>query len=341
MTYLLEATDLSKTFKTRRRGRKQLVSAVRGVSFTLERGKTLGIVGESGSGKSTTARLVLRLIEADEGSVKLDGAEVLESKPKDLRRLQRRMPMVFQDPYSSLDPTWLVGDIVTEAAALEQDLRGRLRRERAEELLQMVGLPESFADRYPYELSGGQRQRVAIARALSCEPDLVVCDEAVAALDVSTRASIISLLQELQAKHGAGYLFISHDLTLVQAISDDVAVMYLGRIVEQGPTRLVYERPAHPYTRALIDAVPVPDPKVQRQKERLKVAGEVPSALNVPPGCAFNTRCPFATEICREQEPPYLEVDPGRFTACHHAERIAGTLAGDEISSAIGSAPKS
>lgn len=327
MMPILECDDLTKTFTMRRRGRKVAVSAVRGVSLRLDRGTTLGIVGESGSGKSTTARLILRLIEADSGSVRVGGTDVFAADSRALRALQRRMPMVFQDPNSSLDPTWLIGDIVTEGAALEHDLSSAGRHERAVELLDSVGLPASFADRYPYELSGGQRQRVAIARALGCEPQVMVCDEAVAALDVSTRASVISLLQRLQSETGVGYLFISHDLTLVEAISDAIAVMYLGQVVEFGPTDRVYETPAHPYTRALIDAVPVPDPAVQRSKPHVAVRGEVPSAMNVPDGCTFHSRCPFATDVCRAVVPELREVRPGQRAACHHSDDLLARLA--------------
>lgn len=326
MEPVLECKDLTKTFTVRRQGKKAKVAAVRGVSLSLPRGTTTGIVGESGSGKSTAARLMLRLIEADSGSVKLGGVEVMHAKKKDLRKLRRRMPMVFQDPYSSLDPTWLIADLLTEGLDQEVKLTANERHEKAEELLRSVGLPVAFAERYPYELSGGQRQRVAIARALACDPEVVVCDEAVAALDVSTRASVIILLQELQERTGVSYLFISHDLTLVEAISDNIAVMYLGRIVEQGPTAMVYDTPAHPYTRGLIDAVPVPDPAVQRTRERIEVEGEVPSALDVPPGCTFSSRCPFAVDRCRTEVPEMREIRPGQQAACHRSEELLETL---------------
>lgn len=315
---LLEVTDLSKTFTTRRRGKRQRVSAVRGVSLRLDRGETLGLVGESGSGKSTTARLVLRLIPADTGSVTIQGQDVMAAGTSELRTLQRKMPMVFQDPYSSLDPTWLIGDILTQPEMLTRTLSRAEQRARATELIDLVGLPASFVHRYPYELSGGQRQRVAIARALACTPDLIICDEALAALDVSTRASVLGLLQDLQAETGVGYLFISHDLSLVEAVSDHVAVMYLGQVVEHGPTAAVYASPGHPYTRALIDAVPLPDPVAQRKKERLHVSGEVPSALDIPSGCTFRSRCPYATELCFT-EPPSVQVGPGQFASCHYA----------------------
>ncbi len=316
---LLEVTDLSKTFTTRRRRRRQKVFAVRGVSLRLDRGETLGLVGESGSGKSTTARLVLRLIPADTGTVTIHGQDVMTAGTRELRTLQRKMPMVFQDPYSSLDPTWLIGDILTQPEMLTRRMSRAEQRQRATQLIDLVGLPASFIHRYPYELSGGQRQRIAIARALGCKPDLVICDEALAALDVSTRASVLGLLQDLQVETGVGYLFISHDLALVEAVSDHVAVMYLGQVVEHGPTEAVYASPGHPYTQALIDAVPLPDPVAQRRKERLQLSGEVPSALDIPSGCTFRSRCPYATELCLT-EPPSVQVGPGQYASCHYAK---------------------
>ncbi|MFF4776645.1 ABC transporter ATP-binding protein [Microtetraspora fusca] len=317
---LLDVEGVAKSFPARRR--KAVVRAVRDVSFRLDRGQTLGVVGESGSGKSTTARLVLGLIRPDAGRVHLDGMDVLAARGDRLHALRRRMPMVFQDPYSSLDPTWTVRDIVTEPVRLGRRRDRAVPATRAAELLELVGMAPAFAQRYPHELSGGQRQRVAIARALACDPDLVALDEAVAALDVSTRAGIIGLLQDLQTSLGVAYLFISHDLALVRLVSHEVAVMYLGRIVERGPTERVYAAPAHPYTRALISAVPVPDPVVQRNRTRPPVLGEVPSALAVPSGCAFHPRCPLATDICRTIDPPVVDLDDGHAAACHHVALI-------------------
>ncbi|MFC4948936.1 ABC transporter ATP-binding protein [Pseudonocardia sp. GCM10023141] len=328
MTELLQVHGLAKSFPARRSGfgrPRAWVHAVRDVSFTLDRGRTLGVVGESGSGKSTAARLLLGLVRADTGAVHLDGTDVLAARGPALHGLRRRMPMVFQDPYSSLDPTWVVRDIVTEPLRLTGERDRATLGARAGELLELVGLAPEFARRYPHELSGGQRQRIALARALACEPDLVVLDEAVAALDVSTRAGIIGLLQDLQERLGVAYLFISHDLALVRVVSHDIAVMYLGRIVETGPTEAVYADPAHPYTRALIAAAPVPDPVVQRRRERPPVRGEVPSALAVPSGCTFHTRCPLATEICRTTEPPEVAIAPGHSAACHHTDTAAPT----------------
>jgi oligopeptide/dipeptide ABC transporter ATP-binding protein len=322
---LLEVANLVKSFPARGGGigrRKARVQAVRDVSFSIERGRTLGVVGESGSGKSTAARLLLGLIRPDAGQVRLDDVDVLAARRDRLHALRRRMPMVFQDPYSSLDPTWVVRDIVTEPVRLTGQRDRDVLTARAEELLQLVGLAPAFARRYPHELSGGQRQRIALARALACEPDLVVLDEAVAALDVSTRAGIIGLLQDLQDRLGVAYLFISHDLALVRVVAHDLAVMYLGRIVESGPTEEVYARPAHPYTRALIAAAPVPDPVRQRTRTRPPVRGEVPSALAVPSGCAFHPRCPLATDVCRTTDPPQVPVAAGRAAACHHTDLV-------------------
>ncbi|MBC3191118.1 ATP-binding cassette domain-containing protein [Pseudonocardia sp. C8] len=320
MSPLLEVDGLAKAFPARSGiGRRRVwVRAVRDVSFTLERGRTLGVVGESGSGKSTAARLLLGLVRPDRGTVRLGGDDVLAARGDRLHALRRRMPMVFQDPYSSLDPTWTVRDIVTEPLRLD-GVRDRARLgDRAQELLDLVGLGPAFAQRYPHELSGGQRQRIALARALACEPDLVVLDEAVAALDVSTRAGIIGLLQNLQEQLGLSYLFISHDLALVRVVAHDLAVMYLGRIVERGPTDRVYAEPAHPYTRSLIAAAPVPDPEVQRRRERPPVRGEVPSALAIPDGCAFHPRCPLATDVCRTSPPPTIGLPGGHVADCHH-----------------------
>jgi len=322
---LLAVDGLAKSFPARRTGfgrPRAYVHAVRDVSFSIERGRTLGVVGESGSGKSTTARLLLGLVRPDTGTVTLDGVDVLSARGDRLHALRRRMPMVFQDPYSSLDPTWQVRDIVTEPAVLAGERDRDALAGRAEELLTLVGLAPAFAQRYPHELSGGQRQRIALARALACDPDLIVLDEAVAALDVSTRAGIINTLTDLQERLGVAYLFISHDLALVRVVSHELAVMYLGRIVERGPAEEVYAHPAHPYTRALIAAAPVPDPVVQKARERPPVRGEVPSALAVPSGCAFHPRCPLATDICRTTEPPVVPLATGHgadhTAACHH-----------------------
>ncbi|WP_033439361.1 ABC transporter ATP-binding protein [Saccharothrix sp. NRRL B-16314] len=323
---LLDVRGLAKSFPAKRSGllgRRAWVHAVRDVSFTIERGRTLGVVGESGSGKSTAARLLSGLVRPDSGSVRLDGVDVLAARGARLRALRRRMPMVFQDPYSSLDPTWLVRDIVTEPLRLVGQRDRRTLTARADELLELVGLTSAFGRRYPHELSGGQRQRIALARALACDPDLVVLDEAVAALDVSTRAGVIGLLQDLQDRLGVAYLFISHDLALVRVVSHDVAVMYLGRVVESGPTAQVYADPAHPYTRALIAAAPVPDPVVQQSRPRPPVRGEVPSALAVPTGCSFHPRCPLATDLCRTTEPPLVEQALGHTAACHHTAPTA------------------
>lgn len=265
---LLEVNNLSKTFVMRGSKGKRKVAAVQDVSFSLDRGEVLGVVGESGSGKSTTVRLLLGLITPDEGTVTLDGVDVLGARGKELRLLRRRMPMVFQDPYSSLDPSWLIGDIISEPMMLNGVTSASVRRARVAELLEQVSLPTSFASRYTYELSGGQRQRIAIARALACDPELIICDEALSALDVSNQASMLRLLLRLKREQGVAILFIGHDLAMVRSISDKVAVMYQGRVLEYGETESVYNSPQSPYTRALIDAAPIPDPKVQRARKR-------------------------------------------------------------------------
>lgn len=314
---LLEVVNLTKTFKVGHGGRARRVQAVRGVSFSMEAGETLGVVGESGSGKSTTARLVLNLIKPDDGQVRFRGESVLEARGGRLRALRRQMPMVFQDPYSSLDPMWLIGDIISEPLAVK-GVRPEARRARVLELLDSVGLPAAFASRYTYELSGGQRQRVAIARALACDPEILICDEALSALDVSTQARTVQLLEELKRSTGVANLFVAHDLSMVRAISDRIAVMYLGRIVEYGPTAEVYKSPAHPYSQALTDAVPRPDPVIQKARERIKVTGEIPSASSIPEGCSFRARCLRATAICEQVDPTLTELTPGRSVACHN-----------------------
>ena len=330
MSPLLETRDLSKAFSVehgltrRERGR---VLAVDGVDLVIERGTTTGLVGESGSGKSTLARLVLRLVERTTGEVVLDGRELTSLGHRALRAARRDMQMVFQDPFSSLDPTATVLASLAEPLRAHQQLDRAARRRRAAELLELVGLPAAYLERYPAELSGGQLQRVAIARAVSVEPKLVVLDEAVSSLDVSTRAQVINLLAELQAQLGISYLFISHDLSVVRHVSHRIAVMYLGRIVEEGPAEAVYERPRHPYTQALLLAIPVPNPERQRARQRIVLAGDVPSASDPPSGCHFHTRCPYVMDVCREVDPPVFAAGDGTRVFCHlhtHGPVLAG-----------------
>jgi oligopeptide/dipeptide ABC transporter ATP-binding protein len=291
------------------------VYAVDDVSFSIARGETLSLVGESGSGKTTAARSMLRLIEPTDGEVWFDGTDIITLGTKDLRALRRRVQIVFQDPFASLNPRMTVYSVLAEAIAAHNLAPKAQRRARVMELLGLVGLPEEAADRYPHEFSGGQRQRIGIARALAVEPDLIVADEPVSALDVSIQAQILNLLEELQQKLGLTFLFIGHDLSVVRHISDHVAVMYLGRIVEIGPVQAIFERPVHPYTRALLSAVPVVRPGPR--PDRTVLTGDVPSPINPPSGCYFHPRCPEAQDTCRQQAQRLVEVEPGHLVACH------------------------
>ncbi len=294
------------------------VRAVDGLSFTIRRGETLGLVGESGCGKSTTGRAILQLIRPTAGRVLYEGADLAHLSGRALRRQRRRMQMIFQDPYASLNSRMTVADIVGEPLLVHK-LRDRAgRKARVRELLQTVGINPNTLNRYPHEFSGGQRQRIGIARALAVEPNFIVCDEPISALDVSIRAQIINLLQELQREFGLTYLFIAHDLSVVRHISDRVAVMYLGRIVELADNATLYGEPLHPYTQALLSAVPIPDPEVEERRRAVVLQGDVPSPADPPPGCHFHTRCPAMQEgLCDAQSPPLREVRPGHFVACH------------------------
>ncbi|HLI28165.1 MAG TPA: ABC transporter ATP-binding protein [Chloroflexota bacterium] len=293
------------------------VHAVDDVSFHIRRGETLGLVGESGCGKSTTGRAILQLYRPTAGEVLLEGEDLTRLKGDRLRRMRRRMQMIFQDPYASLNPRMTVGSIIAEPLEIHGLARGKAKQERVAELLRLVNLNPYFANRYPHEFSGGQRQRIGIARALAVEPQFIICDEPISALDVSIQAQIINLLEELQAQFGLTYLFIAHDLSVVRHISDRVAVMYVGKIVEIADRNELYEHPLHPYTQALLSAVPVPDPRVEKRRQRIILTGDPPSPVNPPPACRFHPRCPYVQDLCREQEPPLQEVRPGHWVACH------------------------
>jgi oligopeptide transport system ATP-binding protein len=297
------------------------VKAVDGVSFTIRKGETLGLVGESGCGKTTVGRCILQLLRPTEGEVRFQGQELCGLEAKQLQPYRRKMQVIFQDPYSSLNPRMTIGQIIGEAPGVYHLTGSRqANHDKVAELMRLAGLDPGLHTRYPHELSGGQRQRVGIARALSIDPAFIVCDEAVSALDVSIQAQIINLLEDLQDRLGLTYLFIAHDLAVVRHISDRVAVMYLGKMVEMAPSGLLYAEPLHPYTHALLSAVPIPDPKIEAKRVHVLLKGEVPSPLNPPSGCVFHPRCPKATDLCKEAVPVFVEKRPNHWVACHHVE---------------------
>ncbi|HUV94774.1 MAG TPA: dipeptide ABC transporter ATP-binding protein [Anaerolineae bacterium] len=293
------------------------IKAVDGISFDVRRKETLGLVGESGCGKSTTGRAILQLYRPTAGDVEFDGQSLVNMKGEPLRRMRRRMQMIFQDPYASLNPRMTVGNIIGEPLDVHNIMASSKRRERVQELLQIVGLNPYFVNRYPHEFSGGQRQRIGVARALAVQPEFIVCDEPISALDVSIQAQIINLLEELQEEFGLTYLFIAHDLSVVRHISDRVAVMYLGKLVELTDRASLYMNPLHPYTKALLSAVPIPDPVVEDHRRRTILKGEIPSPANPPSGCNFHTRCPSRLPICDQVDPEWQDVGGGHWVACH------------------------
>lgn len=314
---LVEIKNLTKFFPAKKEfgfGPKQFVRAVEDVSLTIKRGETVGLVGESGCGKTTVGRTLLRLYEPTSGEILFDGNDITNVEMKPLRK---KMQIIFQDPYASLNPRMTVGDIIAEPLDIHKIGNKIDRRNRVYELLNMVGLSQEHASRYPHEFSGGQRQRVGIARALAVEPEFIVCDEPISALDVSIQAQIVNMLEDLQKKLGITYLFIAHDLSMVKHISNKVGVMYLGKLVELTTSDELYNRPAHPYTQALLSAIPIADPSASKERERIILEGDVPSPINPPSGCRFRTRCQYTMDICSIKEPQMAEIAPGHFCACH------------------------
>ncbi|USQ77374.1 ABC transporter ATP-binding protein [Ornithinimicrobium cryptoxanthini] len=323
---LLTVEDLHVRFPVRGPGRRQWLRAVQDVSFTIGRGETLGLVGESGSGKSTIGNALLRLVPVHGGSIRLGDTDVLTARGKTITDVRRRMAMVFQDPLAALDPRSTVADSVAEPLKIHRIKPTGGRRARVTELMDLVGLPQRFLDRYPHELSGGQRQRVCIARALAADPELLILDEATASLDVSVQSQIMNLLRQLQDEMGLSYLFISHDLASVEHMSDRVLVLYLGRIMERSPRESLYVSPGHPYTQALISAIPLEDPVVERERRRIILEGDIPSPIDPPSGCVFRTRCPLAIPECAEGLPPGHELGPDHTSYCIRAgEQVAGS----------------
>ncbi|OBR63617.1 oligopeptide ABC transporter ATP-binding protein OppF [Paenibacillus oryzae] len=313
----VEVKDLRKFFNL---GGGNILKAVNEVSFSIARGETVGVVGESGCGKSTAGRTIMRLYEPTSGGVTFEGKDIYKLKGAELKSLRRNMQMIFQDPYASLNPRMTVTDIIGEALDIHNLVSSRAeRKKRVEELLDLVNLNPDHATRYPHEFSGGQRQRIGIARALAVDPKFIIADEPISALDVSIQAQVVNLMQDLQRKMGLTYLFIAHDLSMVKHISDRVAVMYLGKIVELAESSELYDNPRHPYTRALLSAIPIPDPEVEATRERIVLKGDLPSPINPPTGCQFHTRCPVATDKCKKDAPKLLEVSKGHFAACHYA----------------------
>ena len=319
---LLKVTNLVKNFDLRvnngARRKKRIVQAVTNVSFSVGKGQTLGLVGESGSGKTTVGRCILRLIEPTSGTVEFEGQDLGSLKFEELRALRRKMQIVFQDPFASLDPKMTVGSSISEPLIV-QNVPGD-HADKVIELLELVGLSADHAQRFPHEFSGGQRQRIGVARALALNPDLIILDEPVSALDVSIQAGVINLFEDLQSRLGMSYIFIAHDLSVVRHIADRVAVMYLGKIVEIGEQQAVYEHPTHPYTKALLSAVPLPDPKTERSRHRIMLEGDVPSPVNPPSGCRFRTRCWKAQDVCAQEEPMLTVRPSGQMSACHFPE---------------------
>ncbi|MEJ8764868.1 MULTISPECIES: ABC transporter ATP-binding protein [unclassified Oceanobacillus] len=312
---ILEIKNLKKHFSL---GKNRILKAVDDVTFHINKGETFGLVGESGCGKSTIGRTIMGLYQKTAGDVLFGNSNVHELTEKELFILRRQMQMIFQDPYASLNPRSTVREIISEPMEVHQLYkRKREQNEKVYQLLEVVGLNREHANRYPHEFSGGQRQRIGIARALALDPDFIIADEPISALDVSVQAQVVNLLKQLQEEKGLTFLFIAHDLSMVKQISDRIGVMYLGRLVELTSSKTLYEQPLHPYTQALLSAIPIPDPDVEASRERIILRGELPSPINPPSGCVFRTRCPFAMEICKKKKPSWKEVDDNHFVACH------------------------
>jgi len=322
-TTLLRVEHLTKYFPVTRgiifQKEVGAVQAVDDISFEIKRGETFGLVGESGCGKSTTGRAILQLHKPTAGKVYFEDIDLTTASPAVLRKMRRNMQIIFQDPYASLNPRMTVGSIIAEPLEIHNIGTARERQERVQELLKLVGLNPYFVNRYPHEFSGGQRQRIGVARALALQPEFIVCDEPISALDVSIQAQVVNLLEELQDEFGLTYLFIAHDLSMVRHISDRVAVMYLGKVVELASRNELYEDPLHPYAKALLSAVPVPDPVLEEKRRRIILEGDVPSPVNPPSGCRFHPRCPIAEEICEQAVPEWREAKPDHWVACHLA----------------------
>lgn len=317
---LLEVKNLKKYFKVNKgfiKKNVRYVKAVDDISFKIYKGETLGLVGESGCGKSTTGRTLIRLYDPTDGEIIFDGAEIGQMTEQELKPFRKRIQMIFQDPYASLNTRMTVGDIIGEPLDIHGIASGEERQKRIFDLLERVGLNRMHADRYPHEFSGGQRQRIGIARALAVNPDFIICDEPISALDVSIQAQVVNMLEDLQNEFGLTYLFIAHDLSMVKHISDRIGVMYLGKMAEIADSNELYEKPLHPYTQALLSAIPIPDPEATRAKQRVILEGDVPSPINPPSGCRFRTRCIHAMPVCAEIEPELKEIETNHFVACH------------------------